>query len=223
MSSSTLSHSSVYFTVAKIVKAPQFIQDFYLDPVKVFEPDHSSPKAILDFLSHHMSTLVNSCPVHSIIEPSAKVSHTLVSQCTTPLANTSGHYHQQYACNLVPPPDSCYKCLTPYGRDLHFDHPIGKCKRPEGYVDLWRAIPYLCWRVKELRDTVFGYLGVPQNVLAEGLGFVKWLRQPLVKLNDQANTGYRDSRIVNWTAAIYAYFHLRFTTKSISFQPKASR
>ncbi|KAL0059322.1 hypothetical protein AAF712_013949 [Marasmius tenuissimus] len=204
----------------KNVEVPQKIKHLKLDTSKIFNHEHNTAVKVLNFIAAVMDNYITTCTAHTILDDSLSPSHDSTHKCTHCIFEEDSHFHAIFQKLINAPFGTCFFCFTPLGNDLAFNH-VNICGKPQrgggrtersDWEEWWRVIPYLVWRVPELRATVFKFLGIDEDqsrMLEDTFSWAKWLSLPVVP-RDFINK-FSDRRLVNLVAVVYAYLFLKST------------
>lgn len=168
--------------------------------------DHPTAGKLFEFLNEQLSTVVRTCPYEQVMLGAVASDHDRLWKCsTTLLSNKNYEYKRVFTLGLTADRGACcYRCWTP--QHPEFNHPEEPCEGGgrSDWEGWWRAVPYLIWRTRYLREVVFKALGIPSTAFYHCEVYAAWLTQPAHFI---FNAGF-NRKVTNLVAVVYAYFKL---------------
>lgn len=163
---------------------------------------------VLEDIGKLIKRFLKTCIFHEITEKDGKgCAQRAVFYCPGPMYGILCHYYTVYRPLLKGPPGICYACWCPRAV-LSFGHPgnngtKGKgqgqqCTDRSDYEEVMRGLPYIVWRVSDLRKLVFTRLGCPElaNSFESTVDWASWLMLPASR---------KSPALLNLFAIVWAY------------------
>ncbi len=165
---------------------------------------------MLKDLAAGVKQLKGVCVYHLALNlpPQPNSRHTDIFHCDGQMAGTGTHYYQIYRKTLRATSSVCFSCWTPTF-EPSFNHPLPKekenwldiCRGRAHYEDIFRGIPYIIWRTRELQDVIFNWFGSP-SLSGKFNSVVDWCAW----LSRKAD--FDHPNVTNMVAITWAFVHL---------------
>lgn len=119
-------------------------------------------------------------------DPTTGSSHSTLYNCNGAMSHKDNYYYRVFRLTVRPPKNHvCHACWTPTNIQ-DFNHPKSESQscptERRSWEDLFRGIPYIIWRVKEIRHAIFKKLGLSENMFDDFVSVVdyaRWLEKSL--------------------------------------------
>ncbi|KAJ3902464.1 hypothetical protein F5879DRAFT_991007 [Lentinula edodes] len=171
---------------------------------------HGGWQQVFNELAHLSREFLGGC-IYCVASNSSNEDdiHSSLYLCNGPMGRPRNHYYQCFRRALHAPDGVCFSCWTPVSASafLHAPVPPGAkvrsfCTGRQGYEDIFRALPYIIWRIDEYRHATFAYLGAPHlaDVFKSTVDYTRWLTQ----LSTPSNTC-----LINLHYLVFAWLKLR--------------